>query len=317
MELTKIIFLGLVASSVARPRTVYRFQGDNAEHWLEGAPGISVTGFYSWMSPEGLEFYVKYKADENGYRILDSNAIPVNYHGVAADGNQVNVPDVIDGNPISHDGLVVFDSSKTEPEDQAIIDETNAVPSRNGKVVNVINSEEDNLLTTSDKQSEEPLVSDPISIEDVELTQEEQEESTQPPNVNDSEIINNMEEASSSFGERTDDVVAVPIADPVVAKVVAMSNVLEELSIVDESNAEPELEEPIEMIIPMEIKTIQRGGMKRTFAPIKMENGGLTFMELTPVSVSLEGVSISSTTEACELCEMQYDYDYDDTLRTV
>jgi len=313
MELTKIIFLGLVASSVARPRTVYRFQGDNAEHWLEGAPGISVTGFYSWMSPEGLEFYVKYKADENGYRILESNAIPVNYQGVAADGNQVsNVPLENDVIPISHDGLVVFDSSKIEPEDQAIIDEYNTVPRQDdGKDDIVISHAKNELLATSDKQSEESLEIDPISIEDSKSIEEEQEESTQLPIVNDSAIVNFMEEASSSFGERTDE------AEPILAKLVAMSNVIEDVPMVDLSQTEPELVDPIKIVIPMEMTTMQRGGNKRTFTPVKMENGDLTFMELTPISVSLEGVSISSTTEACDLCEMQYDYDFDDSLRTV
>ena len=43
---------------------------------------------FSWTSPEGEEFYVKYIADENGYRIVESNAVPVSADGVAADGNQ-------------------------------------------------------------------------------------------------------------------------------------------------------------------------------------------------------------------------------------
>ena len=42
----------------------------------------------SWRSPEGLEFYVQYIADASGYRVLDSNAVPVTVFGVRADGNQ-------------------------------------------------------------------------------------------------------------------------------------------------------------------------------------------------------------------------------------
>lgn len=42
----------------------------------------------SWTSPEGAEFYVKYVADRNGYRVVDSNAIPATAAGVRANGAQ-------------------------------------------------------------------------------------------------------------------------------------------------------------------------------------------------------------------------------------
>ena len=42
----------------------------------------------SWTSPEGLELYVKYVADDKGYRVVESNAVPVTADGVAANGFQ-------------------------------------------------------------------------------------------------------------------------------------------------------------------------------------------------------------------------------------
>lgn len=43
---------------------------------------------HSWTSPEGDEFFVKYIADEYGYRVVESNAVPRDANGLAADGNQ-------------------------------------------------------------------------------------------------------------------------------------------------------------------------------------------------------------------------------------
>merc|ERR1712001_699881 len=87
MKITMAILLGLVALAVARP-SIFDFEGEDASHEQDGSPGEEVQGSYSWTSPEGDEFYVKYVADEDGYRIVESNAVPVNHDGVAADGNQ-------------------------------------------------------------------------------------------------------------------------------------------------------------------------------------------------------------------------------------
>ncbi|XP_068214468.1 uncharacterized protein [Palaemon carinicauda] len=72
----------------ANPGSIMDFEGDEHQHQQEGQGGEAVQGSYSWTSPEGSEFYVKYIADENGYRVVESNAIPVDADGVAADGNQ-------------------------------------------------------------------------------------------------------------------------------------------------------------------------------------------------------------------------------------
>lgn len=49
-----------------------------------------------WTSPEGIEFYVKYVADEKGYRVVDSNAVPTFNQG-RADGFQGNLDGDDDG----------------------------------------------------------------------------------------------------------------------------------------------------------------------------------------------------------------------------
>ena len=43
---------------------------------------------FSWKSPEGEEFFVRYIADDDGFRIVESNAVPVSAGGVRADGSQ-------------------------------------------------------------------------------------------------------------------------------------------------------------------------------------------------------------------------------------
>ncbi|KAK8383114.1 hypothetical protein O3P69_011557 [Scylla paramamosain] len=78
MKLLVVAALGLASLVAARPSNdIFDFEGDNAEHEQEGVAGKSVTGEYKWESPEGLEFEVKYIADDKGYRILESNAVPV------------------------------------------------------------------------------------------------------------------------------------------------------------------------------------------------------------------------------------------------
>ncbi|XP_064104107.1 cuticle protein CP575-like [Macrobrachium nipponense] len=90
MKVMLLILLGLVAFVSALPEDVLDFEGDDAEHEQEGTPGESVTGEYTWESPEGIEFVVKYIADEKGYRVLESNAVP-SAAGVRADGEQADL----------------------------------------------------------------------------------------------------------------------------------------------------------------------------------------------------------------------------------
>ncbi|XP_064102134.1 uncharacterized protein LOC135212533 [Macrobrachium nipponense] len=83
-----IILTALAALTSAHPGTVLDIAEEDHAHKQEGETGHKVEGSYSWTSPEGTEFYVKYIADELGYRIVESNAVPISSGGVAADGNQ-------------------------------------------------------------------------------------------------------------------------------------------------------------------------------------------------------------------------------------
>ncbi|XP_037780972.1 larval cuticle protein 2-like [Penaeus monodon] len=83
-----VAVLAAVTMATARPDTVLDFEGDEHQHQQEGDAGNKVEGSYSWTSPEGEEFYVRYVADEDGYRVLESNAVPVSHGGAQADGNQ-------------------------------------------------------------------------------------------------------------------------------------------------------------------------------------------------------------------------------------
>ncbi|XP_047481287.1 larval cuticle protein 2-like [Penaeus chinensis] len=91
-----LALVGLAAFAFARP-DVLDFEGDDHEHEQEGEPGRAVEGEYRWTSPEGEEFFVKYVADEDGYRVVESNAIPRTRDGVAADGNQGSFDDEEEG----------------------------------------------------------------------------------------------------------------------------------------------------------------------------------------------------------------------------
>ncbi|XP_037781234.1 cuticle protein CP575-like [Penaeus monodon] len=90
MKITLLVLLGLAALAAARPEEILDFEGDDAEHDQEGEPGRAVTGEYMWESPEGIEFVVKYIADDKGFRVLESNAVP-SAGGVRADGEQADL----------------------------------------------------------------------------------------------------------------------------------------------------------------------------------------------------------------------------------
>ncbi|XP_068214684.1 cuticular protein 47Eg-like [Palaemon carinicauda] len=87
MKLFLLAALSLVALAAARPDSVLNLDLDGIHHDQDLEDGEVVSGTYSWTSPEGEEFFVRYVADENGYRVLESNAVPAS-EGVAADGQQ-------------------------------------------------------------------------------------------------------------------------------------------------------------------------------------------------------------------------------------
>ncbi|XP_068214655.1 cuticle protein CP575-like [Palaemon carinicauda] len=76
MKLLVIVALCLVAIAAAYPSDIVDFELDNQEQEQEGQAGKAVDGEYSWVAPDGTEYYVKYVADHLGYRVVESNAVP-------------------------------------------------------------------------------------------------------------------------------------------------------------------------------------------------------------------------------------------------
>ncbi|KAG7170520.1 Cuticular protein 47Eg-like 1 [Homarus americanus] len=83
-----VAIVALVARVSGHPGPILDFEADDHHHEQEGDPGSAITGSYGWTSPEGVNFLVRYVADKNGYRVLESNAVPLNADGVYADGTQ-------------------------------------------------------------------------------------------------------------------------------------------------------------------------------------------------------------------------------------
>ena len=74
----------------------------------------------SWKSPEGLDFFVRYVADSNGYRVIESNAVPASSDGVLADGNQGSFKPV---------------QLKSAPEDEILIPEQDLTASTDSETL--------------------------------------------------------------------------------------------------------------------------------------------------------------------------------------
>ncbi|XP_076028433.1 uncharacterized protein LOC143017528 [Oratosquilla oratoria] len=87
--LQALVFLGLAAFVACRPDGILDLDLDDIHHDFDGDEG-RIEGTYSFTSPEGVEFFVRYVADEDGYRVVESNAVPVSGAGVRADGQQVS-----------------------------------------------------------------------------------------------------------------------------------------------------------------------------------------------------------------------------------
>ncbi|XP_076028420.1 larval cuticle protein 2-like [Oratosquilla oratoria] len=89
---TVLLVLGLAAFAACRPDddiVNINVSLEDQDHEAEGDTE-EWEGVYSWTSPEGLEFYIKYVADEDGYRVVESNAVPADGAGVRANGEQVS-----------------------------------------------------------------------------------------------------------------------------------------------------------------------------------------------------------------------------------
>merc|ERR1712121_188589 len=96
VQMIFLVSLVVVSLSMANPVPVLDFtvdsEGPESEeihhsHKQEGLTGTAVTGEYSWESPEGITFVVRYIADTQGFRVIESNAVPT-AHGLRANGEQ-------------------------------------------------------------------------------------------------------------------------------------------------------------------------------------------------------------------------------------
>ncbi|XP_045114180.1 calsequestrin-1-like [Portunus trituberculatus] len=85
---TILVLAGLAVLAAARPETSFSHETDDQHHGQNIDDDNTFIGSYRWMSPEGVEYFVNYVADEDGFRILESNAVPVSSAGVKADGLQ-------------------------------------------------------------------------------------------------------------------------------------------------------------------------------------------------------------------------------------
>ncbi|XP_066957087.1 uncharacterized protein [Macrobrachium rosenbergii] len=78
----------LILFSTNVTSSIVDFEAKNQTQVQDGVPGENVDGTFFWISPENHAFLVRYVADEKGYRVVESNAVPINADGVAADGSQ-------------------------------------------------------------------------------------------------------------------------------------------------------------------------------------------------------------------------------------
>ncbi|XP_045114184.1 uncharacterized protein LOC123506291 [Portunus trituberculatus] len=78
----------LVALVAARPESVFDFDLEDIHQDMDISDDATITGTYRWRSPEGDEYFVRYVADDDGYRVLESNAVPVTADGTPANGAQ-------------------------------------------------------------------------------------------------------------------------------------------------------------------------------------------------------------------------------------
>merc|ERR1712055_742429 len=90
----KVQMIFVVSLSMAKPVIDFTVDSEGPEseeihhsHKQEGLTGTAVTGEYSWESPEGITFVVRYIADTQGFRVIESNAVPT-AHGLRANGEQ-------------------------------------------------------------------------------------------------------------------------------------------------------------------------------------------------------------------------------------
>ncbi|XP_066956158.1 uncharacterized protein [Macrobrachium rosenbergii] len=88
MKFAVIVLLSMAALVLSRPDGVLDIDLGDILLSQEIAEDSSVTGSYTWTDPEGNQHFVKYVADDDGYRVLESNVVPATVDGVRANGEQ-------------------------------------------------------------------------------------------------------------------------------------------------------------------------------------------------------------------------------------
>ncbi|XP_064104123.1 larval cuticle protein 16/17-like [Macrobrachium nipponense] len=88
MKLAVIVLFSMGALVLARPDSVLDVDLEDILLDQDIAEDSTVTGSYTWTDPDGNQHFVKYVADEDGYRVLESNVVPATADGVRANGEQ-------------------------------------------------------------------------------------------------------------------------------------------------------------------------------------------------------------------------------------
>merc|ERR1712212_93768 len=88
LNMNKLVLLFVFGIACAAATTINNVQDDFSHVQEIDDDGDEVTGTYRWKDGEGNEFFVSYISDEDGYRVLDSNVVPITVGGVRADGAQ-------------------------------------------------------------------------------------------------------------------------------------------------------------------------------------------------------------------------------------
>merc|ERR1719312_1511240 len=88
MKIALALVLALVAVVAADGDRVLDISLEDLGIHQDVADDGVVTGQYSFTDPEGNTHFVRYVADDDGFRVLESNAVPASLDGIRADGNQ-------------------------------------------------------------------------------------------------------------------------------------------------------------------------------------------------------------------------------------
>ncbi|XP_064104134.1 uncharacterized protein LOC135213983 [Macrobrachium nipponense] len=88
MKVTILLVAALATLALARPDNVLNIDLDDIHLDQDIAEDSTITGSYTWTDPDGNQHFVKYVADDDGYRVLESNVVPATVDGVRANGEQ-------------------------------------------------------------------------------------------------------------------------------------------------------------------------------------------------------------------------------------